>query len=333
MTERVQGTRGAVAQPVRPPASLRNSVRAKLLRVALITTVIALGVAGAAMLAVDLKRYKENFAADLSTEAAMLSVAIAPALAFDDHETAARDVEAFRARPRVRAAAVYAADGSVYVSFLRDNAEPIPAAVLPESLRISGERVELTRRVERNGELLGVIYLRGRYDIVARLEDYLGIFALVTLLSVAVASFLSRKLRRGISEPLDAMAEIARTVVSNRDYSLRATKAADDDIGVVVDAFNSMLDEIEGRSRALEQSNQALTEEIRARELTQDALKGGRSPQGRVPGDVGPRDAQPAGAHPSRREGSRVADTGARTARVGAGGDWPPGAPHGAVAR
>lgn len=86
MTERVQGMRGAVARPQQAPASLRNSVRAKLLRVALITTVIALGVAGAAMLAVDLKRYKENFAADLSTEATMLSVAIAPALAFDDHD-------------------------------------------------------------------------------------------------------------------------------------------------------------------------------------------------------------------------------------------------------
>jgi signal transduction histidine kinase/ActR/RegA family two-component response regulator len=273
MSEQLQGLRGGGARPVQQPPSVRHTVRVKLLRVAMITTVIALCVAGAAMLAVDLKRYKENYAADLSTEAAMLSVSIAPALAFNDHETAARDVAAFKARPRVEAAAVYAADGSVYASFVRENAVSLPAAVSPESLKISGERVELTRRVARNGELLGVIYLRGRYNILARLEDYLGIFALVTLLSVAVAFFLSRNLRRGISEPLDAMAEIARTVVAERNYSLRATKAADDDIGVVVEAFNSMLDEVEARSRALEQSNRALTEEILARERTQEALR------------------------------------------------------------
>ena len=73
MNPRTHGMHPLAAQSARGTHSLRNSVRAKLLRVALITTVIALCVAGAAMLAVDLKRYKATYAADLSTEAAMLS--------------------------------------------------------------------------------------------------------------------------------------------------------------------------------------------------------------------------------------------------------------------
>ncbi len=263
---------GAV-DPRRTSESLRNSVRAKLLRVALITTVIALGIAGAAMMSVDLSRYRANSAADLTTEAAMLSVSIAPALAFDDHATAMRDLSAFKARQRISAAAIYGANGNVYASFVRENAEPLPTQVPVQGLRMSGERVELTRRVERNGELLGFIYLRGRYDILARLQDYLGIFSMVTLLSIAVAFYLSRGLRRAISEPLDSMAAIARTVVTRRDYSLRAAKTDDDDIGVVVDAFNNMLQEVETRSQALERSNSALTQEIRMREKSQEALK------------------------------------------------------------
>ncbi len=248
-------------------------MRARLVRVALVTTLVALAVAGTAMMFVDLNRYKANSASDLTTEAAMLSVAIAPALAFGDHETAARDVSAFMARPRVSAAAVYNTDGSVYASFVRESAAPLPTAIPPEGLRMSGERVELTRRIERNGELLGFFYIRGKYDIVARLEDYLRIFSLVMLLSVAVAFLLSRNLRRRISEPLDAMTAIARTVVSEKDYSLRASKAADDEIGIVVDAFNNMLEEIQVRSRALEQTNRVLTDEIQVRERTQEALK------------------------------------------------------------
>ena len=47
---------------------------------------------------------------------------------------------------------------------------------------------------------------------------------------------------------------------SRRDYSLRARKVTDDELGVVVDAFNNMLDEVQSRTRALEQSNAALHE-------------------------------------------------------------------------
>jgi PAS domain S-box-containing protein len=92
-------------------------------------------------------------------------------------------------------------------------------------------------------------------------------------LSLTVAFLLSRPLQSEITEPLDAMAKIAREIVNRRDYSLRAQKTSEDEIGIVVDAFNSMLTEVEARSRALEQSNRALTEEIAARESTQAALR------------------------------------------------------------
>src|SRR4029077_4980817 len=55
-------------------------------------------------------------------------------------------------------------------------------------------------------------------------------------------------------------------------YSLRVMKKSDDEIGVVVDAFNNMIEEVGVRSRALEQSNQALTDEVEVRKSTQAAL-------------------------------------------------------------
>ena len=53
---------------------------------------------------------------------------------------------------------------------------------------------------------------------------------------------------------MKSMADAARQIVQKRDYSFRADKTTDDEIGVVVDAFNKMLDEVESRSRALETS-------------------------------------------------------------------------------
>jgi PAS domain S-box-containing protein len=258
---------------------VRRTVRGKLMRVALITTLMALCVAGIAMLTFDLNRYQQSWTSDLTTEASILAVSIAPALAFNDHEAAVRNLSALKARSRVMAAALYAADGSLYASFVRDRGLSLPSRPPPEGIRRSGQRVEYAHEIARNGEVLGTLYLRAQYDTLARVEAYLGIFALVTLLAVAVAFLLSRRLQRSITEPLDAMAGLARTIVTRRDYSLRVEKTSDDEIGVVVDAFNNMLEEVDTRSRALEDSNlaleasnRALMEEVEVRKSTQAAL-------------------------------------------------------------
>ncbi len=254
------------------PSAPKGSVRGKLMRVVLLTTCTAVWVAGAAMLTQDLSVYRKSWASDLSNEAAILALSTAPALQFDDHAVAERNLAALQARPQVSVAAIYSANGTIYASYVRPGAAAPPAAAPVEGLRMAGERIELVQPIQRNGEILGVIYLQARYDILGRMAAFLGIFVLVTLLSLAVAFLFSARLQARITEPLDAMAGVARQIVSRRDYSLRAGKVSDDEIGVVVDAFNNMLEEVQSRSQALEQSNRALQEEVAVRESTQAAL-------------------------------------------------------------
>jgi two-component system, sensor histidine kinase len=237
---------------------VRSSVRGKLMRVVLITTVIALCVAGSFMLSADISRYKRARTLDLETEASILAVSLEPAMAFNDHQIAARDLSALKIRQQVDSAALYAANGALYASFQRDAGLPLPAHAPPPGVVTAGDRVEYSQAIERNGELLGTLYLQSRFDVPGRIENYLEIFALVTLISMVVAVFLSQRLQRGIIQPLDDMAVIANAIVERRDYSLRAKKTSQDEIGVVVDAFNNMLEEVDTRARALEQSNLAL---------------------------------------------------------------------------
>ena len=236
-------------------AGVGNSVRGKLMRVVLITTVMTLCVAGAFMLSADINRYKQSWTADLGTEASILAVSLAPAMAFGDHDAALRDLSALQVRPRVTAAAAYSVNGSLYAAFVRERGSTLPAHAPPPGVVTSGERVEYSHAIVRNGERLGTLYLRARYDTLGRIEDYLVIFVVVTLLSMVVAIFLSRRLQQGILQPLDAMAVIANAIVKRRDYSLRAKKTSDDEIGVVVDAFNNMLEEVESSAKGLREAD------------------------------------------------------------------------------
>ncbi len=245
----------------------RKTMRDRMMRVALITTAIALLVAGGAMLANDLSVYRRSWAADLETDATILALSIGPALAFDDHVVALRNLSALRARQSILAAALYSANGRLYAQYTQDGvALPAP------QLKISGHathlfanRAEVTQPIVQNGEFLGTIYLRAQYDVIDRVKAYLGIFSLVTLASMGVALVLSSALQRAIIEPLDAIADVARRVVNQRDYSLRAKPVTDKDIGLLVEAFNNMLNEVQLRTRELEQSNTALTAEIKYR--------------------------------------------------------------------
>ena len=128
----------------------RRSVRSKLLGIVLLTTGLALLVSGVAMLLHDLAVHRETSAADLRTQASILALSTAPALAFDDQAIAERNLAALQARPDIVAAAIYTRSGDIYAQFARaaEIAPPARLDSLPPGVHIEGERIELVHRIE-----------------------------------------------------------------------------------------------------------------------------------------------------------------------------------------
>ncbi len=75
----------------------------------------------------------------------------APAMEFDDQKAADRNISALSAKPAIRSAALYAADGSLYASYSRAGAAPPPPRVpmTGEGAKLSGDRLEITRNIAR----------------------------------------------------------------------------------------------------------------------------------------------------------------------------------------
>ena len=245
-----------------PLVGARYSVRAKIMRVVVLTSLAALLLSGTATLLRDLSRYEQSQATELSTEADILALATAPALAFDDRPTAQHTLTAVQARPAVLIAALYDPQGRLFAEYVRNgqSASKLLRAGASSGVSFSGDHIELIRRVTEHNEWLGTLYLQAHYDVWGSVRDYAGILGLVTAVSLLAALVLSTMLQRALTAPLVTMATVARQVVEGRDFSLRAPQTTEDEVGVVVQAFNSMLDEVQARARAVELSNAALRE-------------------------------------------------------------------------
>jgi two-component system, sensor histidine kinase len=236
----------------------RRSLGGKLMVVVLTTTAIALLAAGAALLLVDVRDSRATASDDLETEAAILSLAVQAAMSFEDIEGAQRNLDALRARTSIQAAALYAPDGTLFAAYARPTETPAPtrAPDLAPGLYVGGGRVELVKLVIQGGETLGTMYLRADYDVSGRLRAYLSVLVGAMAIGLIAALLAASWLQRALSQPMKSMANAARQITEKRDYSFRAVKTTDDEIGVVIDAFNKMLDEVQSRSLALEKADQ-----------------------------------------------------------------------------
>jgi signal transduction histidine kinase/CheY-like chemotaxis protein len=249
-----------------------HTIRQKLLGVVLLTTLVALIVALGATVSYNLRTYRQTLIADMTTQAELLGHMTAPALTFDDKQLAVQNLSLLSLRPVVRAAAIYNAKGKLFATYAASGEPPPPSLPEAEDIRIEGGRLILFERIVNDGEILGTVYLRADYRFFATVLDYLGIAVIVIFVAMLVAFLLSVRLQKIVTGPIFALAKVTREVVEQGDYSRRAKKTSDDEIGMLIDSFNGMLAEIERRTGDLETSNQEIAREVGERTRAQQEI-------------------------------------------------------------
>jgi signal transduction histidine kinase len=234
-----------------------RSISRKLLIVVVATTLAALLVTGGAMVVYDMRTYERAAMRDLVTQADIVGRASTPALTFDDPRAANETLALLKAEPDVVSAAIYTPRGSVFAAY-PPGSTAIPSLPEADTTRVDGRDLVVFKRVVDRNQILGTVYVRSHYGLFDRIRTYLAILAAVMIASLAVAVGMSIWLNRAVTRPIIAVSEVARRISETRDYSLRAQKLTDDEVGNLVDAVNDMLGEITRRAATLEESNQSL---------------------------------------------------------------------------
>jgi signal transduction histidine kinase len=188
---------------------------------------------------------------------------------FNDPARAADTLGALAAERHVLWACIYGQDGRRLAGYVRGGgAIEFPPAPQTPGHRFAGGRLQLSTPIVLDGERIGMVLLESDLEEIRdRLSRYAGIGALVLLASSLVALLLSSQLQRLISEPILRLAQAARAVSERKDFSVRVAQgeAHGDELGLLVVAFDEMLEQIEQaqqrlieRAREVERVNQEL---------------------------------------------------------------------------
>jgi len=251
------------------------SIRQKLQGIILITSGVALLVASAVLTLYDRSTFRHAKAQDLSASARMVGSNSTAALSFGDAESAREVLSALQAKQNVIYACIYDKDDRVFAKYSRDaagSAFPPPPAQA-QSTTIVGRNMLLFQPIILNGEPIGTIFVEADLaDLRERTARFVEIAFLVLLASLAVAFVISSRLQRVISGPIQELASTASSVSAHENYSVRAIKRGNDEIGLLFDQFNKMLDRIQQRDVALQEAHDGLERRVAERTAFLNAL-------------------------------------------------------------
>jgi signal transduction histidine kinase len=242
-------------------------IRRKLRLIIMLTSTVALLLACAAFVAYDWVTFHRDMAGHHTTLAEAIGANCAAAVIFDDAKAAEKTLAALHAQPHVVAACILTPDRKVFATYTRAaGTQWLPPKPMTDGEFFEGDNLTLYRPIIHDGERIGTVYVQSDLqEIRERFKRYALIVVAVLLLSSLVALALSVGLQRVVSEPILQLAQAARTVSERQDFSVRAAKRSQDELGLLVDTFNEMLGQIQARDEQLREQNLALKSEIAER--------------------------------------------------------------------
>ena len=230
------------------------SIKQKLTAIIMLTSSAGLLVACAAFVAYDFFTSRQQMVADLSGLAETIGINSTAALSFDVRGSGEEILGSLRAQPHVVASTIFAADGRLFARYERRGMERRVAQppLQEDGAFFDGDSLHVFRRLRQGGETLGTVYIQSDLkELRSRLNRFTFIVAIIMVGCLLVTFVLSSRLQRLVSGPILHLAEVEGRVRQQKDYSIRAVKENQDELGLLIDGFNEMLTQIQSRDAEL----------------------------------------------------------------------------------
>lgn len=188
------------------------------------------------------------------------------AIEFADKTTAKENLDSLKARKSVMVACLYDATGEVFAKYDRSNSGD-QCPIFDESKNgFTQNRLHIYKDIKINSISIGKIALVSDLkDIRKSYQRFFTYTLIAALIGGLIAYLLSKTFSKVIDKPINNLYMAAKAVTDMGNYNVIVKKKSNDELGVLVDAFNEMLLQIQIRENEVKEANSTLEQKVKSR--------------------------------------------------------------------
>jgi len=233
----------------------------------MLTSTVAVALICAAVVIQEMSNLQYDSVKNLSIQARMVSSQVEAALLAGNQTVVKETLNALKADPSIKSAYIYDSDRQLFADYSPEQEVPqLVPGLRPSGIHVEDRTLILWQPIQHDKELLGTLWLK--YDL-QEAYDHLGEETRIAILaggiSILVSYFLAFWLARVMTRPIAELGHTAVQISKTKDYSLRAVKVSNDELGQLTDVFNGMLNRIQSNAQQIKQAHHELEKRVEER--------------------------------------------------------------------
>ena len=238
------------------------SLKRKLVFIQLIIASVIIGMFIAFQVITDQIEFRNEISQKLELTAKIVGTNSIPTLNFLDSEAANEILSSLHSESDIVNAWIFNDQETLFASFAQPEFNDYNYPFLQPGIYKTGNRfLILSESLIQDGGSIGYIFIRYKMpSLYLTIFKSLGVGAIVLVLGIALALFLSVKIQKMVSQPILDLVETTNQISVEHDYSIHLSKPSNDEIGSLYDGFNAMLEQIQKRQLERDKAEEKLGE-------------------------------------------------------------------------
>ncbi|MDQ8186045.1 ATP-binding protein [Pelagicoccus sp. SDUM812002] len=242
---------------------LSSSVRKKFLLATILSSLVTLSMFGVVYVLHEKSSFIEKKNEQLKSLSAIVASNSEASLSFDDPITAGEYLASLSSEPDITQAILYGTDGSTFAVYKRSDTVQIPVTSASEETSSSDSHISRSTQIYVEQDFVGTLYIEmDTTSLKASIREAVIIAILIVGIGTSISVLIAILLQKLITRPLFELEELAKSVAEEGNYSRRAIKRFDDEIGSLANSINIMMHVVQERDQSINDHNRNLEKEV-----------------------------------------------------------------------
>jgi signal transduction histidine kinase len=247
---------------------LKMPLRKKIYFIIFSSSLVALVFTFLFFILLNSQKLKSNLIQEMRVLAEVIGNRSTAAIEFLDKPTATENLTALSARKSISGACIFDSFNQEFASYFRDKTDVEKKCPFyhEKEIEFYDSAIVVFKDIVLDGLRIGRIVLISDMQELNQIYLLSALYALIAIIAgIFLAYLVSRKLIKFITKPIMSLYGAAKSVTDDHNYNVTAQKKSNDELGVLVDAFNEMILQINVREKEIRKANSSLEDKVRKR--------------------------------------------------------------------